>query len=112
MTGSEGPTRRWRRRQQARSGCSEWPFDSTLHKRARDAFSGALEDTSFSGISPEPSTSRSLPQQRCVLHWRRTFSFTAQWKRKSSRPGKGERDESSGPSRRSARKRRRNLADC
>lgn len=40
------------------------------------------------GSSPELSTSRSLPQQRCVLHWRRTFSFTAQWKTKTSRPGK------------------------
>lgn len=35
---------------------------------------------------PELCTSRSLPQQRCVLHWRRTFSFTAQWKTKSRNP--------------------------
>lgn len=33
MRGGEEPTRR-RRRRQARSGYSEWPFGSILHKRA------------------------------------------------------------------------------
>lgn len=38
MTGSEGSTSRRRRRWQACSGYSEWPFDSILHKRAHEAF--------------------------------------------------------------------------
>lgn len=38
MTGSGEPTRR--RRRQACSGYSEWPFGSILHKRAHDVLYG------------------------------------------------------------------------